>query len=117
MMARRGMGRRFSPAPASQPAIGTYRPTELTAFSISAPIRDSSAGVSFFSANAVGRISPSSTGAVSLNPSVPYLALNFCALWKKQTGRRGVHRRASPYQVLGDRAGAAVFIAVVFMMA
>ena len=30
---------------------------------------------------------PSSRFALSLKPSVAYLVLNFCALWKKQTSR------------------------------
>ena len=30
-------------------------------------------------------MAPSSRFALSLNPNVAYLVLNFCALWKKQT--------------------------------
>ena len=45
----------------------------------------SSAGVSSLSANEVGHMTPLSRFALSLNPSVAYLDLNFCALWKKQT--------------------------------
>jgi hypothetical protein len=38
--------------------------------------------VNCFSANAVGHMSPSSRFALSSKPSVAYLDLNFCALWK-----------------------------------
>ena len=41
--------------------------------------------VQSFSANDVGHMSPWSRFASSLKPSVAYRALNFCALWKKQT--------------------------------
>ena len=58
---------------------------QLTAFFTSAAIFFSSAAVSSFSAKEVGHMAPSSRFALSLKPSVAYLDLNFCALWKKQT--------------------------------
>ena len=64
---------------------GGDQPARLTAFFTSAAIFFSSAAVSSFSANEVGHISPLSRFARSLKPSVAYLDLNFCALWKKQT--------------------------------
>src|SRR5258705_13585860 len=55
---------------------------------------------------------PSSRFAVSLKPSVAYLVLNFCALWKKQTILPSLVYAGIPYQVFGERAGAlAVMIA------
>ncbi len=38
-------------------------------------------------------MSPSSSAALSLKPSVEYLVLNLCALWKKQTTIRCRHLR------------------------
>jgi hypothetical protein len=58
---------------------------QLAAFFRSAPIFFSSAEVSCFRAKDVGHMFPWSSVAVSLNPTVAYLALNFAALWKKQT--------------------------------
>src|SRR5690349_20840647 len=58
---------------------------QLTAFFSSAPILASSAAVSSFSAKEVGHMADSSRFALSLKPSVAYLALNLCALWKKHT--------------------------------
>src|SRR5687768_2245013 len=52
-------------------------------------------------------MAPSSRFAVSLKPNVAYLALNFCALWKKQTILPSLSAYAGiPYQVFGERAGA-----------
>src|SRR6266702_5757688 len=42
----------------------------------------------------------------SLKPSVAYLVLNFCALWKKQTTLPSLAYAGIPYQVLGERSGA-----------
>src|SRR4029453_2482081 len=49
---------------------------------------------------------PSSRFASSLKPNVAYLLLNFCAVWKKQTTLPPLAYAGSPYQVLGERAGA-----------
>src|SRR2546426_9392423 len=49
---------------------------------------------------------PSSRFALSLKPKVAYLALNLCALWKKQTTLPSLAYAGIPYQVLGERAGA-----------
>ena len=62
--------------------------------------------VNSVSAKAVGHMSPSSRFAWSLKPSVAYLDLNFCALWKKQTTLPSLAYAGIPYQVLGARAGA-----------
>src|SRR5206468_7007666 len=59
-----------------------------------------------FSAKAVGHMAPSSRFAASLKPSVAYLVLNFCALWKKQTTLPSLAYAGIPYQSLGERAGA-----------
>ncbi len=58
---------------------------QLTAFCTRAPILASSAAVSSDNAKLVGHMAPSSRFALSLKPSVAYLALNFSAGWKKQT--------------------------------
>src|SRR5262245_66504523 len=79
---------------------------QLTAFFTSAPILTSSAAPSSFSAKAVGHMWPSSRFALSLKPSVAYLVLNFCALWKKQTTLPSLAYAGIPYHVFGDRAGA-----------
>src|SRR4029079_7016889 len=50
---------------------------QLTAFLTRALIFASSAAVSFVSAKSVGHMAPSSSFALSLKPSVAYLALNF----------------------------------------
>src|SRR5436190_23047738 len=80
--------------------------SQLTAFFTSAPILASSAAVNSFSANATGHTVPSSRFALSLKPNVAYLALNFCALWKKQTTLPSLAYAGIPYQVLGERTGA-----------
>src|SRR5713226_1514400 len=72
---------------------------QLTAFFTSAPILASSAAVNSVSAKAVGHMAPSSRFAVSLKPSVAYLVLNFCALWKKQTTLPSLAYAGIPYQV------------------
>jgi serine/threonine protein kinase len=72
----------------------------------SAPILASSVAVSSFSAKAVGHMWPSSRFALSLKPSVAYLVLNFCALWKKQTTLPSLAYAGTPYQVFGERSGA-----------
>src|SRR5258708_23130286 len=79
---------------------------QLTAFFTSAPILASSAAVNFVSAKAVGHMAPSSRFAWSLKPSVAYLVLNFCALWKKQRTLPSLAYAGIPYQSLGERAGA-----------
>src|SRR5947209_2170208 len=79
---------------------------QLTAFFTSAPILASSAAVNSFSAKAVGHMAPSSRFALSLKPSVAYLVLNFCALWKKQTTWPSLAYAGIPYHVLGARTGA-----------
>ena len=58
---------------------------QLTAFFTSAAILDSAAAVNSTSAKAVGHMAPSSRFAACMKPTVAYLVLNFCALWKKQT--------------------------------
>src|SRR5262249_22604982 len=83
------------------------RGSQLTAFFTSARIFASSAAVSFFSAKATGHSPPSSRFAESLKPNVAYLDLNFPALWKKQTTLSSLAYAGIPYQVLGERAGAA----------
>jgi len=65
--------------------LEVQRPPQLTAFFTSAPILTSSVAVNSFSAKATGHTVPSSRFALSLKPNVAYLALNLCALWKKQT--------------------------------
>src|SRR5262245_29353082 len=77
-----------------------------TAFFTSSPILASSAAVNFFSAKAVGHMAPSSSFASCMKPSVAYLVLNFCALWKKQTTLPSLAYAGIPYQSLGERAGA-----------
>src|SRR5207237_2154450 len=79
---------------------------QLTAFFTSATIFASSAAVNFFSAKATGHRAPSSRFAASLKPSVAYLVLNFCALWKKQTTLPSLAYAGIPYQVFGERSGA-----------
>src|SRR5579863_3535694 len=49
---------------------------------------------------------PLSRFALSLKPNVAYLALNFAALWKKQTTLPSLAYAGIPYQVLGERDGA-----------
>ncbi len=79
---------------------------QLTAFFTSAAILASAAAVNSFSAKAVGHMSPSSRFASSLKPNVAYLALNLCALWKKQTTLPSLAYAGIPYQSFGERAGA-----------
>jgi hypothetical protein len=79
---------------------------QLTAFFTSAPILASAAAVNSVRAKAVGHMAPSSRFALSLKPSVAYLVLNFCLLWKKQTTLPSLAYAGIPYQVLGKRAGA-----------
>src|SRR5918911_2566659 len=88
------------------------RRPQLTAFFTSATIRASSAAVSSFSAKAVGHMAPSSRFASSLKPSVAYLVLNFWALWKKQTTLPSLAYAGIPYQVFGERDGAAASMIV-----
>src|SRR5437870_5438407 len=93
---------------ATRETAGTasWHSPQLTAFFTSAPILASSAAVNSFSAKAVGHMAPSSRFAWSLKPSVAYLVLNFCALWKKQTTLPSLAYAGIPYQVLSERAGA-----------
>src|SRR5439155_20472863 len=86
--------------------LEVQQPPQLTAFFTSAPILASSAAVNSFSAKATGHTVSSSRFALSLNPNVAYLALNLCALWKKQTTLPSLAYAGIPYQVLGERAGA-----------
>ena len=72
---------------------------QLTAFFTSAPILASSAAVNCVSAKATGHRAPSSRFAASLKPSVAYLVLNFCALWKWQTILPSLPYAKIPYQV------------------
>src|SRR5712692_6762836 len=51
-------------------------------------------------------MAPSSRFALSLKPSVAYLVLNFCAVWKWQTTLPSLAYAGIPYQSLGERAGA-----------
>src|SRR5207244_13537829 len=89
----------------SAPASVRFSP-QLSAFFPSAPILASSAAVNSVSAKATGHRAPSSRFAASLKPSVAYLVLNFCALWKKQTTLPSLAYAGIPYQSLGERAGA-----------
>jgi hypothetical protein len=50
-------------------------------------------------------VCPSSRFALSLKPSVAYLVLNFCELWKKQTTLRSFAYAGIPYHVFSERAG------------
>src|SRR5205807_3585867 len=86
--------------------LEVQQPSQLTAFFTSAPILASSAAVNSFSAKATGHTVSSSRFALSLKPNVAYLALNLCALWKKQTTLPSLAYAGIPYQVLGERAGA-----------
>ena len=52
-------------------------------------------------------MAPASMFASSLNPNVAYLESNFPALWKKQTILPSLAYAGMPYQVFGERAGAA----------
>src|ERR1700730_12406412 len=79
---------------------------QLAALLTSLPIFSSTAVVSLFRAKEVGQISPSSRFAASWKPSVAYLDLNFCPLWKKQTTLPSLAYAGIPYQVFGERVGA-----------
>src|SRR6266581_3964208 len=104
---RSGSGRPTPLRPGPAPSRGSVRLSpQPTAFFTSAPIFASSAAVNSFSAKATGHRAPSSRFAASLKPNVPYLVLNFCALWKKQTTLPSLAYAGIPYQSLGERAGA-----------
>src|SRR5438874_3249811 len=90
--------------------LEVQRPPQLTAFFTRAPILASSMAVNSFSAKSTGHTVPSSSFALSLKPNVAYLALNLCALWKKQTTLPLLAYAGIPYQVLGERAGALALI-------
>src|SRR3989344_1914406 len=84
-----------------------YYSPQLTAFFMRAAIFASSAAVNSLSAKEVGHMAPSSRFAVSLKPNVAYLALNLCALWKKQMTFPSLLAYAGiPYHVFGQSAGA-----------
>src|ERR1035437_9551038 len=55
-------------------------------------------------------MAPSSSFALSLKPSIWYLALNFPAFWKKQMTSPPLAYAGIPYQVFGARTGAAALI-------
>ncbi len=86
--------------------------TQLTAFFTSAMIFASSLAVNSLRAKLAGHMLPSSRFATSLKPKVEYLVLNFCALWKKQTTLSSFAYAGIPYQVFGDRPGAASLMIV-----
>src|SRR5438477_10725177 len=86
------------------PEAGPVSSPQLTAFFTSVPILASSAAVSFFSAKATGHRPPSSRFALSLNPNVAYLVLNFFAGWKKQTTLPSLAYAGIPYKVVGEMA-------------
>src|ERR1700735_2037948 len=48
-------------------------------------------------------MAPSSRFAACMKPSVAYLVLNFCALWKKQTTLPSLEYAGIPYQSRGVR--------------
>jgi hypothetical protein len=77
-----------------------------TAFFTCALILASSAAANSVSAKATCHMDPLSRFASSLKPSVAYLDLNFCALWKKQTTLPSLAYAGIPYQVFGERSGA-----------
>src|SRR5665213_225630 len=83
---------------------------QLTAFFTSARILASAAAVNFMSAYEFGHMAPSSSFALSVKPSVWYLALNFPAFWKKQMMLPSLVYAGIPYQVFGASAGAAALI-------
>src|ERR687889_215373 len=80
---------------------------QFTALLTSSPIFASSAALSSLSAKEVGHMAPSSRFALSLKLNVAYLVSNFCALWKKQTTLPPLAYAGIPYQVFGERSGAA----------
>src|SRR5438552_3190234 len=73
------------------------RTLQPTAFCRSAPILASSVAVNAFNAKATGHMAPSSRFALSLKPSVAYLVLNFCALWKWHTTLPSLAYAGIPY--------------------
>lgn len=81
-----------------------------TAFFTSSMILASSVAVNSFSAKATGHMAPSSRFALSLKPRVEYLVLNFCEFWKKQMTLPSLEYAGIPYQSLGERAGALVWM-------
>src|SRR4029077_7111924 len=83
------------------------RRRQRTAFFTSAASCFSSGAVSSFTANSTGHRAPLSRFASSLKPNVAYLALNFSAGLKKQTTLPSLAYAGIPYQVFGQRAGAA----------
>src|SRR6266571_3816033 len=87
-----------TPAPAGIDPCTSELSPQLTAFFTSAPILASSLAVNSVRAKAVGHIAPSSRFALSLKPSVAYLVLNFCAVWKKQTTLSSLAYAGIPYQ-------------------
>src|SRR6516164_8718533 len=92
----------------SRQAVQAFSPglPQLIAFFTRAAILASSAAVTSLSAKAVGHMCPSSSFASCMKPSVAYLVLNLCALWKKQTTLPSLAYAGIPYQSLGARAGA-----------
>src|SRR5918998_66731 len=80
---------------------------QLTAFFTSAAILASSAAVNSVSAKEVGHMVPSSRFASALKPNVAYRELNFWAGVKKQTTLPSLAYAGIPYQVFGERDGAA----------
>src|SRR5438477_2974557 len=95
----RGAGKSTAPR-------GREKHAYFTAFFTSSAILASSVAVYPFNAKAVGHMAPSSRFALSLKPSVAYLVLNFCAVWKKQTTLPSLAYAGIPYQSLGERAAA-----------
>src|SRR5207245_1922304 len=91
--------------PGSGGGYGEFSP-QLTAFFTSAPILASSAAVNSVRAKAFGHMLPSSRFALSLKPSVAYLVLNFCPLWKKQTPLPSLAYAHLQYQSIAARPGA-----------
>src|SRR6266511_26376 len=88
-------------------SFGLRASPQLTALFTSAAILFSSAAVNSVRAHEVGHMVPSSRFAASWKPNVAYRALNFAALWKKQTILPSLLAYAGiPYQVFGDRSGA-----------
>src|SRR5437016_9129575 len=90
-------------------AIPHVRRAQLAAFFTSAPSFASSAAVSSVTANDVTHIAPASRFAVSSNPNVAYLCLNFDAGLKKQTTLPSFVYAGIPYHVFAARSGAFVF--------
>src|SRR5258707_12560749 len=89
-------------APRAAVRLEVQRPPEVTVFFTSAAILTSSVAVNSFSAKATGHTVPSSRFALSLKPSVAYLALNLCAHWKKQTTLPSLAYAGIPFRHLGN---------------